>query len=52
MDITNKLSTIIEMLDDAISLEDWGFVEHAKKELNFLYDDLESDFPLDDFDED
>lgn len=52
MNVANKISTIIEMLDDAISLEDFGLVEDAKRELNFLYEEIESDFPLDDFDQD
>ena len=52
MDISNKLSKIIELLEDAISLEDWGIVEDAVRDLNYLYEDIESDFPLDDFDQD
>jgi len=52
MDIANKISIIIEMLDDSVSLEDWGIVEDARRELNFLYEEIESDFPLDDFDQD
>ena len=52
MDIANKISIIIEMLDDSVSLEDWVIVEDARRELNFLYEEIESDFPLDDFDQD
>ena len=52
MDTVSKIATVIEMIDDAISLEDWGTVEDAKKELTFLYEEIESDYPLDDFDED
>jgi hypothetical protein len=48
----DKLLDIIEMLEDAISSEDWDLVETAKKELNFLYDELESPFGIDDMDSD
>jgi hypothetical protein len=42
---------IINLLEDAISNEDWELVIEAKKELNFLYDELESPFGADDFDD-
>jgi hypothetical protein len=47
----HKLLDIIEMLEDAISAEDWDLVETAKKELNFMYDELESPFGMDDMDD-
>jgi hypothetical protein len=47
----DKLLDIIEMLEDAISSEDWDLVESAKRELNFIYDDLESPFGMDDMED-
>ena len=52
MDITDKISDIISLLEDAISYEDWKSVEEAIKELNFLNEELQSDFPLESFDDD
>jgi|LauGreDrversion4_2_1035121.scaffolds.fasta_scaffold51400_3 hypothetical protein len=52
MNMENKLKDIIEMLEDAISFEDWKMVENAQKELTFLYEEMESSFPLDEWDED
>jgi hypothetical protein len=52
MNIENKLRDVIEMLEDAISFEDWRAVDNAKKELTFLFEEIESTFPLDDYDED
>lgn len=46
----DKLLDIIEMLEDALSSEDWDLVETAKKELNFMYDELESPFGMDELD--
>lgn len=40
-----RIKEILEMLEDAISYEDWGQAEEARKELLFLLEDLESDFP-------
>jgi hypothetical protein len=37
------------MLEDAIAFEDWRAVENARKELTFLYEEMESSFPLDDY---
>jgi hypothetical protein len=34
-----------------MSFEDWGAVEAAVKELNFLYEEMDSSFPLDEYDE-
>lgn len=48
MSVENKIKDIIEMLEDAISFEDWGRVEDARKELTFLFEEMESSFPLDD----
>mgnify|MGYP003344411097 CR=1 FL=1 len=37
---------------DGLSFEDWGRVEDARKELTFLFEEIESTFPLDEWDED
>lgn len=47
----DRLLNIIELLEDAIETEDWKLVKEAKKELNFLYDEYESPFGMDDFDD-
>jgi hypothetical protein len=52
MNIENKIKDIIDMLEDAISFEDWRMVENAQKELTFLYEEMESSFPLDEWDDD
>jgi hypothetical protein len=48
---TSKLKDIIESLEDAIAFEDWNRVEDSVKELTFLFEELESSFPLDEWDE-
>lgn len=48
----DKLLDIIDSLEVAISNEDWKLVNEAKKELTFLYEELESPFGLDDYDDD
>ena len=52
MNIENKVKEVIEMLEDAISFEDWKGVDNARKELTFLFEEIESSFPLDEWDED
>ncbi len=52
MSIENKIKDVIEMLEDAISFEDWKRVEDARKELTFLFEEIESSFPLDEWDDD
>lgn len=52
MNIENKIKEVIEMLEDAISFEDWKTVDNARKELTFLFEEIESSFPLDEWDED
>ena len=52
MNIENKIKDVIDMLEDAIAFEDWKTVENARKELTFLFEDIESTFPLDEWDED
>ena len=51
MNVENKIKDIIEILEDAISFEDWARVEDAQKELTFLYEEMESTFPIDGWDE-
>jgi hypothetical protein len=51
MNVENKIKDIIEILEDAISFEDWTRVEDARKELTFLYEEMESTFPIDGWDE-
>jgi hypothetical protein len=47
----DRVRDILEKLEEAISYEDWNIAEEARKELLFLIDELESDFPSQ-FDED
>jgi hypothetical protein len=49
MNIENKIKDVVDMLEDAIAFEDWRAVENARKELTFLYEEMESSFPLDDY---
>jgi|TARA_B110000977_G_scaffold142930_1_gene181516 hypothetical protein len=41
----DRVRQIMQKLEEAISYEDWNMVEEARKELLFLLDELESDFP-------
>ena len=52
MNVENKIKDIIDMLEDSISFEDWGRVEDAQKELTFVFEEMQSSFPLDEWDED
>lgn len=47
----DRVRDILEKLEEAISYEDWNKAEEVRKDLLFLVDDLESDFPST-FDED
>jgi hypothetical protein len=49
MNTTERIADIIAMLEDGISFEDWGAIEGAVKELNFLYEEMDSSFPLDNY---
>jgi len=51
MKMENKIKDIIDMLEDALAFEDWRKVENAQKELTFLFEEMESSFPLDEWDE-
>ena len=46
----DRVRSILTTLEDAISYEDWTQAEEARKELLFLLDEMESDFPT--FEED
>jgi hypothetical protein len=48
----NRIKEISDILESAISYEDWKQVDDARKELLFLLDELETDFPLHNFEED
>lgn len=41
----DKVREILENLEEAISYEEWNRVEEVRKELLFLLDELESNFP-------
>jgi hypothetical protein len=51
MKMENKIKDIIDMLEDALAFEDWRKVENAQKELTFLFEEIESTFPLDEWDD-
>lgn len=51
MNMENKIKDVIEMLEDALSFEDWRRVEDARKELTFLFEEIESSFPMDEYDD-
>ncbi len=51
MKMENKIKDIIDMLEDALAFEDWRKVENAQKELTFLFEEMESSFPLDEWDD-
>jgi hypothetical protein len=51
MKMENKIKDIIDMLEDALAFEDWRKVENAQKELTFLFEEIESSFPLDEWDD-
>jgi hypothetical protein len=52
MNIENKIKEVIDMLEDAIAFEEWGRVEDARKELTFLFEEIESSFNIDEWEED
>lgn len=52
MNIENKIKDIIDMLEDAIEFEDFRRVDDARKELTFIYEEMESSFPLDTYEDD
>lgn len=52
MNMTEKVSDIINKLETAASYEDWKQVEKVIDELTYLYEELESSFPMDEWDDD
>jgi hypothetical protein len=52
MNIENKIKDIIDILEDAIAFEDFRRVDDARKELTFIYEEMESSFPLDTYEDD
>lgn len=52
METNERIREIMEKLEEAISYDDWSMVEEARKELLFLLDELESDFPSVSYDDD
>lgn len=51
MKMENKIKDVIDMLEEALSFEDWRKVENAQKELTFLFEEIQSSFPLDEWDD-
>ena len=51
MKMENKIKDIIDMFEEALSFEDWRKVENAQKELTFLFEEIQSSFPLEDLDD-
>jgi hypothetical protein len=52
MNISNKLSDITTKLENSLLYDDWKLVQECVDELNYLYEDMESSFPMENFDED
>ena len=51
MNVENKIKDILELLEDAIAFEDFKRVDDARKELTILYEEIQSTFPMDGWDE-
>lgn len=51
MKIENKIKYVIEILEDSLAVEDWKLVDEARKELTFLFEEIESSFPIDEYDD-
>ena len=50
MKISLRIVELANTLEEAISYENWETVEDVSREMYLLYEELESDFPLE-FDE-
>jgi len=48
MDINERIREILNTLEESISYEDFQMVEEARKELLFVLEELESDYPTHD----
>lgn len=51
MNISDKLSDITTKLENSLIYEDWKLVQECVDELNYLYEEMESTFPMDGYDE-
>jgi hypothetical protein len=51
MNISDKISDITTKLENSLIYEDWKLVQECVDELNYLYEDIESTFPMDGYDE-
>jgi hypothetical protein len=51
MNISNKLFDITTKLENSLIYEDWKLVQECVEELNYLYEEMESSFPMDGYDE-
>jgi hypothetical protein len=51
MNVTDKLTKIITKLENSLAYENWDLVQEAVDELSFIYEELESSFPLEGFDD-
>jgi len=45
MDINERIQDILDTLEEAISYEDFTMVDDARRELLFVLEDLEHDYP-------
>jgi hypothetical protein len=52
MTTSKRVLELITLLEGAISDSDWNKVEESIIELNSLYEELESSFPLDEYTDD
>jgi hypothetical protein len=51
MNVADKLSTLIDRLEQAVSYDDWEIVSECIREMNFMYEEMESTFPLESYDD-
>jgi|TARA_B110000967_G_scaffold180525_1_gene196908 hypothetical protein len=48
MDINERVQEILDKLEESINYEDFRLVDEARKELLFVLEELESDYPTHD----
>tara|TARA_B110000285_G_scaffold15720_1_gene15475 strand:+ start:312 stop:470 length:159 start_codon:yes stop_codon:yes gene_type:complete len=48
MDINERVQEILDKLEESINYEDFTLVDEARKELLFVLEELESDYPAHD----
>jgi hypothetical protein len=51
MNISDKLIQILTKLENAANYEDWNMVNSCIDELHFLYEEIESSFTSDEYDD-